>query len=72
MVKYDFGNNLGEYLIKYCHKHEVTPQEAITHITVWNAAEYYFEKAIEDENREPPVEEELDAEKILCGCGGGC
>lgn len=33
--------NLHLYVSKYCQKHEVSPEEALTHATVRAAAEYY-------------------------------
>lgn len=35
------NRNLQLYMIKYCEKHEVSPEEALTHAPVRAAAEYY-------------------------------
>lgn len=42
-VLYKVNENFKSYVEKYCHKHEVTVEEALTHSIVSSAAEYYEE-----------------------------
>ena len=36
-------SKLDEYIQRYCRKEECTVEEALTHSTVWNAADYYYD-----------------------------